>query len=206
MTDLLRITRVAGRPIPLRGNDIDTDRIIPARYMKAVTFEGLGQYVFNDERFDTQGHSKGYVLDDPRFEAKGPRIAVVNKNFGCGSSREHAPQALLRWGIKALVGESFADIFFGNCVALGIPCVTTSEADILGLMAAVEEDPAHDLVVDIASGTATYRGKSYPIGLPSGARTQLLEGTWDATRILLQAADQVRATAARLPYTSGFKG
>jgi 3-isopropylmalate/(R)-2-methylmalate dehydratase small subunit len=206
MTDLLRITRVAGRPIPLRGNDIDTDRIIPARYMKAVTFEGLGQYVFNDERFDTQGHSKGYVLDDPRFEAKGPRIAIVNKNFGCGSSREHAPQALLRWGIKALVGESFADIFFGNCVALGIPCVTTSEADILGLMAAVEEDPAHDLVVDIASGTATYRGKSYPIGLPSGAWTQLLEGTWDATRILLQAADQVRATAARLPYTSGFKG
>ena len=206
MTDLLRITRVAGRPIPLRGNDIDTDRIIPARYMKAVTFEGLGQYVFNDERFDTQGHSKGYVLDDPRFEAKGPRIAVVNKNFGCGSSREHAPQALLRWGIKALVGESFADIFFGNCVALGIPCVTSSEADVLSLMAAVEEDPAHDLVVDIASGTATYRGKSYPIGLPSGAWTQLLEGTWDATRILLQAADQVRATAARLPYTSGFKG
>jgi 3-isopropylmalate/(R)-2-methylmalate dehydratase small subunit len=206
MTDLLRIVRVAGRPIPLRGNDIDTDRIIPARYMKAVTFEGLGQYVFNDERFDTQGHSKGYVLDDPRFEAKGPRIAIVNKNFGCGSSREHAPQALLRWGIKALVGESFADIFFGNCVALGIPCVTSSEADVLSLMAAVEEDPAHDLVVDIASGTATYRGKSYPIGLPSGAWTQLLEGTWDATRILLQAADQVRATAARLPYTSGFKG
>jgi 3-isopropylmalate/(R)-2-methylmalate dehydratase small subunit len=206
MTDLLRIVRVAGRPIPLRGNDIDTDRIIPARYMKAVTFEGLGQYVFNDERFDTQGHSKGYVLDDPRFEAKGPRIAIVNKNFGCGSSREHAPQALLRWGIKALVGESFADIFFGNCVALGIPCVTSSEADVLSLMAAVEEDPAHDLVVDIASGAATYGGKSYPIGLPSGARTQLLDGTWDATRILLQAADQVRATAARLPYTSGFKG
>jgi len=205
MTDLTRIARVAGRPIPLRGNDIDTDRIIPARYMKAVTFEGLGQYVFNDVRFDAQGHSKGHVLDDPRFEAKGPRIAVVNKNFGCGSSREHAPQALLRWGIKALVGESFADIFFGNCVALGMPCVAASEADILTLMAAVEEDPAHDLVVDVELCTATYRGKSYPISLPPGARTQLLAGTWDATRILLDAADQVRATATRLPYISSFQ-
>ncbi len=205
MTDLIRIARVAGRPIPLRGNDIDTDRIIPARYMKAVTFEGLGQYVFNDVRVDAQGRSKGHVLDDPRFEAKGPRVAVVNKNFGCGSSREHAPQALLRWGIKALVGESFADIFFGNCVALGMPCVAASEADILTLMAAVEEDPAHDLVVDVELCTATYRGTSYPISLPPGARTQLLEGTWDATRILLQAAEQVRATAARLPYISGFQ-
>jgi len=204
MSDLIHITRVAGRPIPLRGNDIDTDRIIPARYMKAITFEGLGQYTFYDARFDAAGHSKGHVLDDPRYEAKGPRIAIVNKNFGCGSSREHAPQALLRWGIKALVGESFADIFFGNCVVMGIPCVTASEADVLALMAAVEEDPAHELVVDIAALTATYRGRTYPVRLPVATRKQLLEGTWDATRILLQAEDQVRQTAARLPYISGF--
>ncbi len=204
MSDLIRITRVAGRPIPLRGNDIDTDRIIPARFMKAVTFEGLGQYSFYDMRFDAEGHSKAHVLDDPRFEAKGPRIAIVNKNFGCGSAGEHAPQALLRWGIKALVGESFADIFFGNCVALGMPCVTASEADVLALMAAVEEEPAHELIVDVDALTATYRGKVYTVGLPATARKQLVDGTWDATRILLQAEDQVRQTAARLPYVKRF--
>jgi 3-isopropylmalate/(R)-2-methylmalate dehydratase small subunit len=205
MSDLTRITHVVGRPIPLRGNDIDTDQIIPARYMKAVTFEGMGQYAFHDARFDAEGHSKGHVMDDPRFEAKGPRIAIVNKNFGCGSSREHAPQALHRWGIKALVGESFADIFFGNCVALGIPCVTAAEEDILYLTLAVEEDPVHDLTVDLQSMKATYRDKVYPITLPAGVRSQLLEGTWDATRTLLQAAEQVRETAVRLPYVSGFR-
>lgn len=204
MNKLIRITQVKGRPIPLRGNDIDTDRILPARYMKAVTFDGLGQYAFHDVRFDASGHSRGYVLDDPRFQAKGPRIAVVNKNFGCGSSREHAPQALLRWGIKGLVGESFADIFFGNCVMLGMPCVTAGEADIAALMAAVEAEPGDELTVDLEALTTTYRGTSYPVTLPAGARTQLLEGTWDATRILLQAEDAVRDTAARLPYVKRF--
>jgi 3-isopropylmalate/(R)-2-methylmalate dehydratase small subunit len=204
MSELIRITQVKGRPIPLRGNDIDTDRIIPARFMKAVTFDGLGRYVFVDVRFDGEGRSQGHVMDDPRFEAKGPRIALVNKNFGCGSSREHAPQALLRWGIKALVGESFADIFFGNCLTLGMPCVSARAADVLALMAAVEEDPAHDLTVDVDAQTATYRGTTYPVTLPAGARSQLLEGTWDATRILLQAEEQVRQTAARLPYLRRF--
>jgi 3-isopropylmalate/(R)-2-methylmalate dehydratase small subunit len=195
---------VVGRPIPLRGNDVDTDRIIPARYMKAVTFDGLGQYVFQDVRFDADGSLKGHVMDDPRYQAKGTRVGIVNKNFGCGSSREHAPQALLRWGIKALVGESFADIFFGNCVSLGIPCVTASEADVRTLMAAVEEDPAHDLTVDVEASSVIYRGKTYPVALPAAARTQLLEGSWNATRILLQAEAQVRQTAARLPYVRGF--
>jgi len=204
MSDLIRIARVTGRPIPLRGNDIDTDRIIPARFMKAVTFEGLGQYVFYDVRFDAGGHSQGHVLDDPRYEAKGPRVAIVNKNFGCGSSREHAPQAMLRWGIKALVGESFADIFFGNCVALGVPCMTASAGDVLALMAAVEADPTRQLTVDVEALTATYSGRIYPVSMPNGARTQLLEGTWDATRILRQAQDQVRQTAARLPYVKRF--
>jgi 3-isopropylmalate/(R)-2-methylmalate dehydratase small subunit len=204
MTDLIRIARVAGRPIPLRGNDIDTDQILPARFMKAVTFEGLGQHVFCDVRFDAQGHSQGHVMDDPRYEAKGPRVGIVNKNFGCGSSREHAPQALLRWGIKALVGESFADIFFGNCVALGIPCVSASAPDVLALLAAVEEEPAHELAVDVEAQTVTYRGRVYPVTLPAGVRRQLLEGTWDATRSLLQAEEQVRQTAARLPYVKKF--
>jgi len=204
MSDLIPVKLVAGRPIPLRGNDIDTDRIIPARFMKAVTFEGLGQYIFHDVRFDAAGHSTGHILDDPRFQAKGPRVAVVNKNFGCGSSREHAPQALLRWGVKAVVGESFADIFFGNCVALGIPCVTAGEADIAALMAAIEDDPAHDIVIDVESRTATYRDRVYQVDMPSGVRTQLLGGTWDATRILLQAQDEIRATATRIPYVSNF--
>jgi 3-isopropylmalate/(R)-2-methylmalate dehydratase small subunit len=206
MSELSKVRQVAGRPIPLRGNDIDTDRIIPARFMKAITFDGLGQYAFYDVRFDASGAEKAHVMNDPRFQAKGPRVAVVNKNFGCGSSREHAPQALLHWGVKAIVGESFADIFFGNCVALGIPCVTASEADVAALMAAVEEDPSAELVVDIDAQTATYRGKVYKVSLPAGTRKQLLEGTWDATRILLQAADAVQKTAKRLPYVSGFRG
>jgi 3-isopropylmalate/(R)-2-methylmalate dehydratase small subunit len=204
MGSLVKIQKVSGRPIPLRGNDIDTDRIIPARYLKAVTFDGLGQAAFYDERFDAQGDSKGHILDDPRFQAKGTRVAIVHKNFGCGSSREHAPQALLRWGIKALVGESFADIFFGNCVALGIPCVSASEADIAALMAAVESDPAHDLTVDLDALTATYRDRTYRIELPAGVRRQLLEGTWDGTRVLLDAGDRIRQTAERLPYLKGF--
>jgi 3-isopropylmalate/(R)-2-methylmalate dehydratase small subunit len=205
MSELIKITRVAGRPIPLRGNDIDTDRIIPARFMKAITFDGLGQYSFFDARFDASGAAKGHIMDDPRFQAKGTRVALVNKNFGCGSSREHAPQALMRWGIKDLVGESFADIFFGNCVTMGIPCVTTGEADLLALMEAVEADPAHDLAVDLASLQATYRGKSYAVSMPTGPRNQLLEGTWDATRILLAAAPETKATATRLPYVRGFR-
>jgi 3-isopropylmalate/(R)-2-methylmalate dehydratase small subunit len=112
---------------------------------------------------------------------------------------------LLRWGVTALVGESFADIFFGNCVAMGVPCVTAAEAVVAELMNAVEADPAHELAVDLDALTATYRGKTYPVSLPAGARQQLLSGTWDATRVLLDAADAVRATAARLPYVRGFK-
>jgi 3-isopropylmalate/(R)-2-methylmalate dehydratase small subunit len=204
MSVLVTIERVSGRPIPLRGNDIDTDRIIPARYLKAVTFDGMGHAAFYDERFDATGAMKGHVMDDPRFQAKGPRIAVVNKNFGCGSSREHAPQALLRWGIKAIVGESFADIFFGNCVALGMPCVTAAERDVAALLESIEADPAHELVVDLRASTAVYRDRTYPVELPDGVRNQFLQGTWDATRVLLAAGDAIRATADRLPYVRGF--
>ena len=204
MSQLVKITRVEGRPIPLRGNDIDTDRIIPARYLVAVTFDGLGAAAFYDERFDAKGNSKGHIMDDPRFQAKGARVAVVNKNFGCGSSREHAPQAMLRWGIKALIGESFADIFFGNCVALGMPCVTASEADIATLMAAVEADPTQNLAVDVDARTATYGPLTITVELADGVRNQFLAGTWDATRVLLEATPQIKATAARLPYVGGF--
>ena len=204
MGALVQIRQANGRPIPLRGNDIDTDRIIPARYLKAVTFDGLGHAAFFDERFDAQGNSKAHILDDPRFQAKGARVAIVNKNFGCGSSREHAPQSLLRWGIKALIGESFADIFFGNCVALGMPCVTASEETVAAVMEAVERDPAHDLVIDLEALTATYLGRTYAVDLPAGVRNQFLQGTWDGTRVLLDAGERIRQTAARLPYVRGF--
>jgi 3-isopropylmalate/(R)-2-methylmalate dehydratase small subunit len=206
MSQLIKISRVSGRPIPLRGNDIDTDRIIPARFMKAITFDGLGQFAFYDARFDAEGQSIGHVMDHPDFLAKGSRIAVVNQNFGCGSSREHAPQALRRWGIAALVGESFADIFFGNCIANGMPCVTASQSDIDALMTAVETAPQQDMLVDVDALTCTYGGRPYPVVLPKGARQQLLDGTWDATRVLLDAVDDVRATAARLPYVRAFRG
>jgi len=203
-TALLPVKRVAGRPVPLPGNDLDTDRIIPARFMTAITFDGLGEKAFFDVRFDADGRELPHPMNDPRYRAKGPQIAVVNKNFGCGSSREHAPQALKRWGIQGLVGESFADIFFGNCVALGMPCAIASEADIGRLIRAVEEDPAHDLVIDLEKVTASFRDLEIPVQMPDGARQQLLAGTWDATRTLLDAADRVRSTAERLPYVRAF--
>lgn len=205
MSDLIKITQVSGRPIPVRGNDIDTDQIIPARFMKAITFDGMGQYAFYDVRYDAEGHQKGHVFDEPRYQAKGPRVALVNKNFGCGSSREHAPQALMRWGVKAIIGESFADIFFGNCTTMGIPCVSAAEPEILAMMKAVEEDPAHEITVDLTSMKASYRGKEYPLTMPPGPRHQLLEGTWDATRILLAAREQTEATATKLPYVRAFR-
>ncbi|MGD9762137.1 MAG: 3-isopropylmalate dehydratase small subunit 2 [Candidatus Binatia bacterium] len=204
MSQLIKIARVSGRPIPLRGNDIDTDRIIPGRFLKGLTFEGLGDGCFYDERFDAQGRSKGHAMDDPRYRADGSRIAVVNQNFGCGSSREHAPRALLRCGIKALVGESFADIFMGNCIAIGVPCATASEGDIAALMAAIERDPAQELTLDIDAQTARYGGHTIAVKFPGAARNQFLAGTWDATRVLLEATPQIKAVAARLPYVTSF--
>ncbi len=204
MSDLIPVKEVKGRPIPLRGNDIDTDRIIPARFMKAVTFDGLGQLAFYDERHNADGSLKGHVMDDPRFLAKGDRIAVVNKNFGCGSSREHAPQALLRWGIKALIGETFADIFYGNCIANGMPVVTGDTATVDKILAAIEKDPAHDLQLDVEARTVTYNGETFSIEIPDGVRKQLLDGTWDATRVLLSAAEDVKKIADSIPYVSGF--
>ncbi len=195
---LIRVERIVGRPIPLPGNDIDTDRIIPARFMTAITFDGLGELSFRDARFDAEGGELAHPMNDPRYRAKGRRVAIVNKNFGCGSSREHAPQALHRWGIHALIGESFADIFFGNCVAMGIPCVTATTADIARLMQLVEQDPAHDLTIDLLARTASYLDQTLPIALSDGAAHQLLTGTWDATRLLLEAMPKIREVAARV--------
>ena len=194
-----KVTRVDGRGAVLRGDDIDTDRIIPARFLRCVTFDGLGEHAFEDDRKQAKGN---HPLDDERYA--GARILVVGRNFGCGSSREHAPQALMRWGFGAFVGESFAEIFFGNCVALGLPAVTMARAELERLMDAVELDPQQELALDLAAGTLTSRIGTQKIAMPDGARRQLLEGNWHATAVLLEARDATQRTAASLPYVAGF--
>jgi 3-isopropylmalate/(R)-2-methylmalate dehydratase small subunit len=202
MSELERIERRSGSGIVVRGDDIDTDRIIPARYMKAVTFEGLHEHVFADARYTGDGVPKDHPFNEQRFQ--GASILVVNRNFGCGSSREHAPQALHGWGIRAIVGESFAEIFFGNCTALGMPAATASRDDVMKLMDAIELDPSGEVTVDLAALTVTSRVGAIPIRVPEGSRQQLREGTWDASRTLLRARDRIRETAARIPYLRGF--
>jgi 3-isopropylmalate/(R)-2-methylmalate dehydratase small subunit len=195
-------TRLTGPAIPLRGHDIDTDRIIPARFLKCVVFEGLGDHAFEDDR---QLGDDVHPFDHPDFTDA--RILVVNRNFGCGSSREHAPQAIMRWnkGIQAIVGESFAEIFFGNCVALGIPCVTASEDDLRALQDAVERDASLEVAVDLTTMRVTAGPLSFPVDMPAGARQQLLEGTWDTATELLAGRDAVAKTAAALPYFAGWR-
>ncbi len=193
------ITNITGRGIPVRGADIDTDRIIPARYLREVTFDNLGPHAFEDERKATGG---SHPFDDPRFA--GARVLVVNRNFGCGSSREHAPQSLHRWGIDAILGESFAEIFFGNCVAIGVPCLTLAPSEIDALQAAIESDPSLELRVDVQSATVRVGAADYSASIPGGAQKCFLTGDWDALGMLLGNPDEVQATGARLPYVNGF--
>ncbi len=191
------VVNVSGRGIPVRGNDIDTDRVIPARYLISITFEGLGEHAFEDDRKSTD-----HPFDDSRFQ--GASILIANANFGCGSSREHAPQALMRWGIRALVAESFAEIFQGNATAMGVPCVTASPEDVGALMETVDGDPAQEITVDLREKTLTCGQTVIPLEIPDGTRVQLLEGAWDATGMLLEGAEKVRSVAKGLPYISGF--
>ena len=193
------IERVAGKAAVLRGGDIDTDRIIPARFMKVVTFDTMGEHLFEDDRKAAKGD---HPLDQDHVE--GARILVVGGNFGCGSSREHAPQALMRFGFDAFVGGSFAEIFAGNCTALGLPCIPLDEGDLKALMDSVDLDPEQEVTVDIDAATVTSRAGVASAQIPAGTRKQLLEGTWDATAVLLDAGDAIEATAQRLPYVSGF--
>ena len=191
-----RITRVSGRAIPLRGHDIDTDRIIPARYLKAVSFEGLERHVFADDRADP-----AHAFNQPQF--KGASVLLVNRNFGCGSSREHAPQALQRWGIEAIVGEGYSEIFFGNSVQLGLACLTVAHDDVERLMEVVEADPAAHVEVDVA-GLAVRAGTLHAAAtMPAAAHEALVTGLWDGTGLLLADFDQVRALAETLPYVTG---
>ena len=194
------IDSVKGRACVMRGDDIDTDRIIPARYMKEVTFDTMGEHAFEDARKAAKGD---HPLDAERF--RGAAVLIVGQNFGCGSSREHAPQALMRFGFRAFVGGSFAEIFFGNCTALGLPCVTLAPGDLAELMDAVDLVPEQTVEVDLEAREVRHRGRVFAAKIPDGSLEQLLEGTWNATAVLLDAGDAIEAAAARLPYTSGFR-
>ena len=192
------VRHVAGRGLPLRGHDIDTDRIMPARFLVAVSFEGLERHLFEDDRKGDPRH----VFNDPRFD--GASILVVNTNFGCGSSREHAPQGLVRAGYRAIVGESFSEIFQGNSAMLGMPCFAASREDVVRLQALVESNPAATIAADVASGTISAGDLTIAAALPAALRDGFLSGQWNPTAMLLDTFDQVRAVAARLPYVSGF--
>ncbi len=203
MSNDSKITNVSGRAIVVRGNDIDTDRIIPARYLKEPTFARMGDYPFFDERFDAAGKTKPHPFNDPKF--KGASLLFVNKNFGCGSSREHAPQALYRFGVHAVVGESFAAIFAGNCVMIGMPTVTVGEREIEDLMGLADSKPETSFALDIEAKRLAYDGKSIPVDIPETHRKALVDGSWDSTGMLRANLDKVKATAAKLPYMTGFR-
>ena len=193
---------IAGRAVALRGDDIDTDRIMPARFLRSVSFDGLEAHVFEDDRRAGAAAGASHPFDDP--VRAGATVLLVNRNFGCGSSREHAPQALARWGVRAIVGESFAEIFFSNAVALGVPCVSVSPEAVRELMALVEGDPAAAISVDL-EGLIVRGGDIEAAGaMPAAARSAFLAGTWDATALLTADFEAVRAAAARLPYIAGF--
>jgi 3-isopropylmalate/(R)-2-methylmalate dehydratase small subunit len=196
------IREVRGRAVAMRGNDIDTDRILPARFMKTLSFEELGRWAFHDMRYDAAGKPNDHPFNDPRYE--GASILLVNRNFGCGSSREHAPQALLRRGIRAVVGESFAEIFAGNCTAIGVPAVQAAPQDIERLMGFVETEPALELHLDLEARRIEAGGSGFPIEIPEARRRMFLSGSWDTTGVLLEGLEQIRAVAARLPYLTRF--
>lgn len=203
MTDSSIVKTVSATAIPVRGNDIDTDRIIPARFMKVVTFDGLGEYAFNDDRAQVKDAGSVHPFDQDRFAESA--ILLVNKNFGCGSSREHAPQSLHRWGIRACIGESFAEIFKGNCVGLGMPCLIADAGTMARLQGLAEEKPETEFVIDLDAEVVQADGHTWPIQIPAGEKQRLIGGTWDALGTLLGTLSNVEETLDKLPYITGFK-
>lgn len=189
-----RITGAAGRGIPVRGNDIDTDRIIPARFLRCVSFEGLGEHAFEDDR---KNFPDGVHSFD-REEFQGASILVVNDNFGCGSSREHAPQSLMRWGITGIIGVSFAEIFFGNCVANGVPCLTLDSSQVDEIQGLIEGDPGCRLELDVENRSVHAGENTYSAGLPDGVQRAFLEGLWDSATLLLEASAAIDEVNARI--------
>jgi 3-isopropylmalate/(R)-2-methylmalate dehydratase small subunit len=186
----------------VRGNDIDTDRIIPARFLRCVTFDGLGANAFEDDRKQLKAAGKVHPFDEARFQ--GAKVLVVNSNFGCGSSREHAPQAIAKWGIQAIVGVSFSEIFFGNCVSMGLPILRVTVADSEAIQAAVEADPSLVVEVDVAKAQVRAGGRTWTAQIAPGVQSRFTTGAWDATGELVDGLPQVAVTAAKLPYVNAF--
>lgn len=195
---LEKIVNVSGRAVYVPGDDIDTDRIIPARFMKCVTFDGLGAHLFHDIRFAEDGSLRVHALNDPRFQ--GATVMLSNGNFGCGSSREHAPQALAKSGFRAVIAESFAEIFFGNATTLGMPCATVVHDDLVALAARVESSPELVVSIDLGSLTITAGELRIPFTIKPGARDALTNGAWDPIGQLLDGAQEVQALTERLAY------
>ena len=193
------VKQVVGRTLVIRGEDIDTDRIIPARFLKCVSFDALGDQVFADDRRECKGE---HPFDQERFQ--GASILMVNGNFGCGSSREHAPQALMRWGIRAVVGVSFAEIFHGNCLALGIPCATAPAAEVESIQQRVMEAPHLSWSLDLELERLTSEDQQWRIAVDEGPRQMLLSGRWDATSQLLAHGPEIQKLMQGLPYIDGF--
>ncbi len=192
------IEQIRSKGLPLKGNDIDTDRIIPARFLKSVTFEGLGEHAFEDDIEDISKQGKTHPFREPKY--KGAGILVSNRNFGCGSSREHAPQALLRFGIKAIIAESYSEIFFGNCVSIGIPCFTANHEIIEEILEWIEKNPSAEFSVCTKELKATLGEKSFALKLADGPRGQFLDGSWHARSVLLLNKEKIETLAKSLPY------
>jgi len=197
-----KIENVTGRAVAVHGADIDTDRIIPARFLKTITFDGLEDHVFEDDRVEAQAHGRVHPFDKP--EHKGAVILFGGPNFGCGSSREHAPQAIKRWGIQAVVAVSFAEIFSGNSMMIGLPCATVPEEQMQALMALADAQSDVVFHLDLKASTLTVGDLVVPVSMPDSVRSALLSGDWDATALLLDRYEQVEAAAGRLPYVSGW--
>ena len=195
---LEKITHLTGRGVYIPGNDLDTDRIIPARYLKCVTFDGLGESLFYDVRFFEDGTPREHPLNDPRFT--GATVMLADANFGCGSSREHAPQAIYRHGFRAVIAESFAEIFYGNAVTLGLVCVEAGREEIRMMVETVEQNPRTEIAIDVRNERVTFADKTLPVTIKQSAKGALVEGRWDPIAELLEAGDAVAETAAKLPY------
>jgi 3-isopropylmalate/(R)-2-methylmalate dehydratase small subunit len=192
-----KIKQISGKGVPVVGNDIDTDRIIPARFLRCITFDGLGEQAFIDDRAQAKGE---HPFDLPQYQKA--NILIVNGNFGCGSSREHAPQSLSRWGIQGVIGESFAEIFFGNCIAIGLPCVTLNFASVQQVQKTIKNNPNLSLEIDLVAMTVTCGDSVFNATISEGAKQMFIEGTWDNCGQLMQNKTEIDATASKLPYVA----